>query len=84
MRVHLSSSQLEVPINERASVTVGIYNDTDVIAGYRVTLLGADPSWITTNGNDTAVFPSETASIELSVALPEDFPAGHRPMAVQV
>lgn len=84
MRVHLSSSQLEIPINERASVTVGIYNDTDVIAGYRVTLLGADPSWITTNGNDTAVFPSETASIELSVALPEDFPAGHRPMAVQV
>ncbi len=84
MRVHLSSSQLDVPINESATVTVAIYNDADVIAGYRVTLLGADPAWVTTAGNDTAVFPSETASIELTVRLPEDFPAGHRPMAVQV
>ena len=84
MRVRLSSSQLEVPIGQTATVTVAVYNDQDVIAGYRVTLLGADPTWITTTGNETAIFPSETASVDIDVRLPEDFPAGHRPMAVQV
>ncbi len=84
MRIRLSSSQLEVPLQGTGVVTVSIFNDTDVIAGYKVSLLGADPRWITTSGNEVAVFPSETAEIQLSVNLPNDFPAGHRPMMVQV
>lgn len=84
MRARLSSSQLEVPLGSSAAVTVAIFNDTDVIAGYRVSVLGADESWIRTDGNETAIFPSETASIDVTITLPADFPAGHRRMALQI
>jgi Carboxypeptidase regulatory-like domain len=84
MRVQLSSSQMQMPLGDAAHVSVAVYNDTDVIAGYRVTLLGADRSWVTVEGNGVAVFPAETANIEVTLRLPDDFPAGHRQMALQV
>ena len=78
MRVQLSSSVLELEPGSTGSVTLTVFNDSSVIAGYNVSVLGADEDWISITGNATTVFPGESCEMDITVMLPRRFPAGQR------
>ncbi|ROS21776.1 carboxypeptidase-like regulatory domain-containing protein [Cellulomonas sp. PhB150] len=68
------------PVTFLATVT----NTTALIAGYSVRVLGADPSWVRVDDPQLRLFPDETASVVITVQLPEGVPAGDRRIAVQI
>ena len=84
MRVQLSSSVLELEPGSTGTVTLTVFNDSSVIAGYNVSVLGADEDWISITGNSASVFPGETCEMDITVMLPRRFPAGQRELQIHV
>lgn len=84
MRAQLSSSVLEIEPGATGSVTLTVFNDSSVIAGFDVSVLGADEDWISITGNSAAVFPDESCEMEIAVMLPRRFPAGRREFQIHV
>lgn len=77
---------------QRATATPGIptilgvvvTNASDVIAGYVLRVLGADPSWVEIEDPSPRLFPGESVSVAVMVTLPVGMPAGERRVAIQV
>ena len=77
---------------QRATVTPGIptvlgvmvTNASDVIAGYVLRVLGADPSWVEIEDPSPRLFPGESVSVAVMITLPVGVPAGERRVAIQV
>jgi hypothetical protein len=65
-------------------LTAVVTNTSDVIAGYRIRVLGADPSWVVVEDPGPRLFPGETVTVAVTVVLPERVPAGERRIAIQV
>ena len=84
MRVQLSSSVLELEPGSTGTVTLTVFNDSSVIAGYNVSVLGADEDWISITGNSASVFPGESCEMDITVMLPRRFPAGQRELQIHV
>ncbi|MEP7763343.1 carboxypeptidase-like regulatory domain-containing protein [Sanguibacter sp. 25GB23B1] len=84
MRVSLSERRISVVPGSPSYVTVTVTNTSQVIAGYSLRFLGADPSWVTVDDPDARLFPDASAEIRVGLTLPVGVPAGARRMAVQV
>ena len=84
MRVQLSSSVLELEPGSTGTVTLTVFNDSSVIAGYNVSVLGADEDWISITGNSASVIPGESCEMDITVMLPRRFPAGQRELQIHV
>ncbi|UJP41044.1 carboxypeptidase regulatory-like domain-containing protein [Cellulomonas palmilytica] len=84
MHLDLEPRRLVVQPHQGASLVATVTNTTDVIAGYAVRVLGADPSWVSVDEPQLRLFPSETAAVVVTLRLPEGLPAGERRVAVQV
>ncbi|WP_448071458.1 carboxypeptidase regulatory-like domain-containing protein [Georgenia yuyongxinii] len=84
MRIEVEPRRLTVPPGEPTAVTVLITNTGDVIAGYGLRLLGADPAWVRLDEPEPRLFPGESAVVTATLQLPAGVPAGARRMAVQV
>lgn len=77
---------------QRATATPGIptllgvvvTNASDVIAGYVLRVLGADPSWVEIEDPSPRLFPGESVSVAVMITLPVGVPAGERRVAIQV
>ncbi|MEO9325447.1 carboxypeptidase regulatory-like domain-containing protein [Nocardioides sp. C4-1] len=65
-------------------IAVTISNTGDVIGGYTVRVLGADPSWIEVEGDEISLFPGESRTVHVQVSVPAGMNAGERRLAVQV
>jgi 5-hydroxyisourate hydrolase-like protein (transthyretin family) len=65
-------------------ISVTISNTGDVIGGYTVRVLGADPSWVSLPDGEITLFPDETRTVVLDMAVPAGMNAGERRVAVQV
>lgn len=65
-------------------LSVIVTNSSDVIAGYSLRVLGADPSWVELEDPSPRLFPNESVSVGITLTLPDDVPAGDRRVAVQV
>ena len=63
---------------------VVVTNGSDVISGYVLRVLGADPSWVEIEDPSPRLFPGESVSVAIVLTLPEGIPAGERRVAVQV
>ena len=61
-----------------------VTNTTSIIDAYSVRAYGLDPQWVTVTPPRLSLFPGEVGTIEISIALPPDFPAGLRQLAVHV
>ena len=82
MRVELSPRRLTADAAE--PVTVTLTNTGDVIGGYAVRVLGADPGWVHLSDPEPRLFPGESTTVTLELRLPAGLPAGERRLAVQV
>ena len=63
---------------------VVVTNASDVIAGYVLRVLGADPSWVEIEDPSPRLFPGESVSVGIVLTLPEGVPAGERRVSIQV
>ncbi|WP_426594378.1 carboxypeptidase regulatory-like domain-containing protein [Cellulomonas sp. McL0617] len=63
---------------------VVVTNASDVIAGYVLRVLGADPSWVEIEDPSPRLFPGESVSVAVLITLPVGVPAGERRVAIQV
>ena len=75
---------VELPVGQAARVAVTITNTGNVIDAYDVSAFGLDPEWVEVQPPRLSLFPGETGVVEATIALPEDFPAGDRMIAVHV
>ena len=65
-------------------VGVVVTNASDVISGYVLRVLGADPSWVEIEDPSPRLFPGESVSVAVMITLPVGVPAGERRVAIQV
>ena len=84
MRVELSVRRLQVVPGVASALTVTVTNTSEVISGYTVRFLGADPDWVAVDDPEISLFPDATAEVRMRLTLPVGVPAGPRRMAVQV
>lgn len=84
MRVDVTPRQVELVPGQPVVLTVTITNTTTVIGGYRLRVLGADPSWVHLGVDQVSLFPDEVRVVTVTVAPPPGLAAGVRRIAVQV
>ena len=75
---------VELPAGLPAQITVSITNTSTIIDAYTVRAFGLDPQWMTLEPARLSLFPAEVGVVEITVALPDDFPAGMRQVSVHV
>ena len=75
---------VELPVGQAARIAVSITNTGAVIDAYDVSTFGLDPQWVDLRPARLSLFPGETGIVEATIALPEDFPAGDRMIALHV
>ncbi len=84
MHVDIQPRQLELMTGVPTPVTITISNTGDVIGGYRVRFLGADPRWVQLPDEEISLFPEESRVVTALLTVPEGLGAGERRIAVQV
>lgn len=84
MRVDVSPAQATVPAGESATLLVTVVNTEPIISAHRITVLGADPAWVTVDQEQLSLFPDTAGVVTVTVQLPPGIPAGVRRIAVQV
>ncbi|WP_244930198.1 carboxypeptidase regulatory-like domain-containing protein [Nocardioides sp. W7] len=84
MHVDITPRRFELMPGVPQPINVTISNTSDVIGGYAVRILGADPSWITIDDAEISLFPDESRTVSVLVSVPDGMTAGERRLAVQV
>ncbi|MGE3622091.1 MAG: carboxypeptidase regulatory-like domain-containing protein [Acidimicrobiia bacterium] len=84
MRVDAGPARTPVTPGQPVVVTVTVFNSGDVIAAYRVDVLGVDPRWASTDVDTLQLFPGSSGTVVVTVTLPEGIPAGTRNLGLQV
>ncbi|HEU5268930.1 MAG TPA: carboxypeptidase regulatory-like domain-containing protein [Jatrophihabitans sp.] len=84
MRVEVNPRSCLVEPNRPVPITVTITNTGDLIGGYTVRVLGADPSWVRLDTERLSLFPGTSQTVLLQLIVPEGIAAGDRRIAVQV
>ncbi|MDP3891618.1 hypothetical protein, partial [Nocardioides sp.] len=84
MHVEVGERRVEARPGGAVPVVLTVSNSRDVIAGYAVRVLGADPGWVELTDSDLSLFPDESRVVTALVTVPMGVPAGERRVAVQV
>ena len=84
MYVEISPRRLDAVPAQPQALSITISNTSDVISGYSLRFLGADPSWITIADTEVSLFPDETRTITAELRVPHGMIAGERRISVQV
>jgi hypothetical protein len=84
MRVDVTPRHAEAVPGVAQAVTVTITNTSQVIGGYTIRILGADPGWVQLETDQISLFPDESRTVNASITPPRGIPAGSRRIAVQV
>ena len=84
--VHTSTwpESVEVAAGEMGFVSVVITNTSNVINAYHVEVFGVDPAWVQTTPSTVSLFPGDSESIDISLQLPDDYPASDRVLSLNV
>ena len=61
-----------------------VTNTGDLIGGYTLRVLGADPSWVQLDTDQLSLFPGTSQTVLVNVTVPEGIAAGDRRIAIQV
>lgn len=75
---------VEVAAGEKGFVSVVITNTSNVINAYHVEVFGVDPAWVQTTPSTVSLFPGDTETIDVSLQLPDDYPASDRLLSLNV
>ncbi|MCL2781561.1 MAG: carboxypeptidase regulatory-like domain-containing protein [Actinomycetia bacterium] len=84
MRVTVTPQQLAITSGTASTTELVIANTAEVIAGFQVRVLGADPGWVELPEEQISLFPGETRTLPIKITPPPGLPAGPRRIAVQV
>jgi hypothetical protein len=84
MRVEVTPQHIEGIPGVAQTITITITNTSDVIGGYVVRALGADPDWIELDGSTFSVFPESSTTIRARIRVPAGLSAGTRRIGFQV
>ena len=84
MRVDVTPRQAAITPGLAQPITITVSNDTTVIGGYAIRVLGADPGWVELEADQISLFPDESRTLTAIVTAPRGIPAGSRRIAVQV
>jgi hypothetical protein len=84
MRVEVNPKTALAEPGSAPTVTLSVFNTTSVIDGVSARVLGLDPSWCTFEPPMLALFPDTSGEIELTLAVPADFPAGVHHLSIEV
>ena len=84
MLVQVSPTRFDVVDAEPLAISVTVSNNTDLIGGYHLRVLGADPDWVRLDAENLSLFPGDQETVGATVGIPPGIGAGGRRMAVQV
>ena len=84
MYVEISPRRLDVVPGQPQTLAITISNTGEVISGYALRFLGADPTWVHLEDADVSLFPDETRTVTAVLTVPPGMVAGDRRIAVQV
>lgn len=84
MIVDVSPRRLDVLPGTPQHLAVTITNTTEVIGGYTLRILGADPGWVETTDQTFSLFPEESRTLDIAITVPPGIPAGERRIAIQL
>jgi 5-hydroxyisourate hydrolase-like protein (transthyretin family) len=84
MRVDVAPRSSVIEPGRSLPVTVTVTNTGELIGGYTVRVLGADPSWVQLELDKLSLFPGTSQTVVLTLTVPEGIAAGDRRIAVQV
>src|ERR1700712_561585 len=84
MRVTVSPQRVELTEDAPFTISVHIVNTGDLIGGYHLRVLGADPSWVGLETENLSLFPDTSQTVHATITIPRGLSAGDRRIAVQV
>lgn len=84
MRIVVAPKRCQVVPGQPSVITVLVTNTSEVIGGYAIRVLGADPSWVQLSTDRLSLFPDSSQSFTVVVTVPEGLAAGERRIAVQI
>jgi hypothetical protein len=64
--------------------TVTVANTADLVDAFEIRVLGVDRSWVQCSPDRLQLFPQTTGEIDVTIDLPDDFPAGLRTLTIQI
>jgi hypothetical protein len=84
MRVDVTPRAADVVPGIPLAVAISITNTSEVIGGFQIRVLGADPSWVVLSDDFVSMFPEESRTVTATITVPNGIAAGVRRAAVQV
>lgn len=84
MRVEVTPTRLEGLAGTTHTVTVTITNTGDLIGGYAVRVLGADPEWVSLDNEAMSIFPESSTVVVATIRVPDGLVSGTRRIGIQV
>jgi len=84
MRVDIAPRSSVLEPGRTLPITVLVTNTGDLIGGYTLRVLGADPSWVGLETDQLSLFPGTSQTVVVNVTIPEGIAAGDRRIAIQV
>jgi 5-hydroxyisourate hydrolase-like protein (transthyretin family) len=84
MRVDVEPRSSLIQPGRALPITVTITNTGDLIGGYTVRVLGADPSWVRLDAERLSLFPGTSQTVLVQLIIPDGLAAGERRITVQV
>lgn len=84
MRVDVSPRSSVAEPGRPIPITVLVTNTGDLIGGYTLRVLGADPGWVRVDTEQLSLFPGTSQTVLVTVVVPEGMAAGERRIAIQV
>ena len=84
MRVDVGPRSSQAKPGRPLPITVTITNTGELIGGYTLRVLGADPSWVRLERERLSLFPGSSQTVLVHLTIPEGVAAGDRRIAIQV
>ena len=84
MRVQVTPERVELVENIPFAVQISVHNTGEIIGGYTLRVLGADPSWVRLDSDTLSLFPDTTQTVTALFTVPKGLGAGDRRIAIQV
>ncbi len=84
LRIHVEPERLRAAPAETVQMALSVFNTSDIIDGFDITVIGADQSWVVAEPDWISLFPDSEGSVILKVTLPADFPAGPHELGIKV
>ncbi|SDO43243.1 Carboxypeptidase regulatory-like domain-containing protein [Nakamurella panacisegetis] len=84
MRVSVTPQRIELEEETPFKVAITVTNTGDLIGGYHLRILGADPAWVRLESENLSLFPDTSQTVTATITIPRGLGAGDRRIAIQV